>query len=148
MVALGFNITYATTRTFNFGQGEFLALGSLVGGERHTRRAGKPHFANLLPTEVSATRVTCLRCSSTVALLGLIGIALYFGAVKPFLRQSGLNWVMSTIGFSIIVQNRALAFWGPSPIAMPSPLGEGVIRAFGIGIRPQEILVLRPLLRS
>ena len=48
---------------------------------------------------------------------------------------------MSTIGFSIIVQNGALAFWGPSPIAMPSPLGEGVIRAFGIGIRPQEILV-------
>ena len=71
----------------------------------------------------------------TVALLGLIGIALYFGAVKPFLRQSGLNWVMSTIGFSIIVQNGALAFWGPSPIAMPSPLGEGVIRAFGIGIK-------------
>ena len=140
LVALGFNITYATTRTFNFGQGEFLALGSLVGVSVILVAAGKPHFANLLPTEVSATRYV-FAVLLTVALLGLIGIALYFGAVKPFLRQSGLNWVMSTIGFSIIVQNGALAFWGPSPIAMPSPLGEGVIRAFGIGIRPQEILV-------
>ncbi|WP_252720657.1 hypothetical protein, partial [Acinetobacter baumannii] len=49
--------------------------------------------------------------------------------------------VLSTIGFGIIIQNAALAFWGPASIAVPSPLGNGVIRVAGVGIRPQEILI-------
>jgi branched-chain amino acid transport system permease protein len=140
LVALGFNITYATTRTFNFGQGEFLALGSLVGVTMLLFTAGRPHIGNLSPSEVTLVGYGSA-VVVTVVVLGLIGVALYFGAVKPFLRHPGLNWVMSTIGFSIIIQNGALAFWGPSPIAMPSPLGDGVIRVLGVGVRPQEILV-------
>lgn len=27
LIAFGFSVTYTTTKTFNFGQGEFLALG-------------------------------------------------------------------------------------------------------------------------
>jgi branched-chain amino acid transport system permease protein len=140
LVALGFNITYATTRTFNFGQGEFLALGSLVGVTALLFVAGKPHIGNLLPDEVTVLGYGSAAVLTIVG-LGLVGVALYFGAVKPFLRQPGLNWVMSTIGFSIIIQNAALALWGPSPLAVPSPLGDGVYRVMGVGIRPQEILI-------
>jgi branched-chain amino acid transport system permease protein len=140
LVALGFNITYATTRTLNFGQGEFLALGTLVGAGIVLLAAGKPHYANLQQDEMTGLRYISSAIITT-ALLGALGIGLYFWAVKPFLRQAGLNWVMSTIGFSIIIQNASLAFWGPSPIAMPSPLGSGVIRIEGIGVRPQELLV-------
>ena len=49
---------------------------------------------------------------------------------------------MSTIGFGIIIQNTALAIWGPSPMVLPSPLGDNVIRIGGAGILPQEVLVL------
>lgn len=140
LVALGFNISYATTRTFNFGQGEFLALGGLVGVTALLTVAGKPRFASLALADVTLLGYA-VALLVTMALLGLLGVALYFGAVKPFLRQAGLNWVMSTIGFGIIVQSGALAFWGPSAIAMPSPLGDHVIRVLGVGIRPQEILV-------
>lgn len=140
LVALGFNISYATTRTFNFGQGQFLAVGGLIGVTVLLTVAGKPHFGNLAAGEVTLLGYA-VALVITMALLGLLGVALYFGAVKPFLRQPGLNWVMSTIGFGIIVQSGALAFWGPSAIAMPSPLGDHVIRVFGVGIRPQEILV-------
>lgn len=76
-----------------------------------------------------------------VLLLGLIGSALYFLAVKRFLGQHGLSWVMSTLGFGIIIQNMCLAVWGPAPIALPSPLGDHVISVFGGGVRPQEILI-------
>jgi branched-chain amino acid transport system permease protein len=78
----------------------------------------------------------------SIAVLGVLGVLLYYTAVRPFLGMGGLAWVMSTIGFGIIIQNTALAIWGPSPMVMPSPLGDAVIRIGGAGVLPQEILVL------
>ncbi|MGL4290699.1 MAG: branched-chain amino acid ABC transporter permease [Phreatobacter sp.] len=140
LVALGFNITYSTTKTFNFGQGEFLVAGSLAGISILLVTAGKPHFGNLSPAEMSILGYSVASLFA-MALVGLLGVALYYGAVKPFVGSAGLNWVLSTIGFGIIIQNAALAFWGPASIAVPSPLGNGVIRIAGVGIRPQEILI-------
>lgn len=140
LVALGFSITYSTTRTFNFGQGEFLVAGSLIGVTMLLMTAGKPHFGALAPTEVTLLGYS-LSVVASVVVVGLLGIALYYGAVRPFLGSTNMNWVMSTIGFGIIIQNTALAVWGPSSIAMPSPLGDGILRVAGAGIRPQELLV-------
>ncbi len=72
----------------------------------------------------------------------MLGIAIFVAAVRPFAGKPGMSWVMSTIGFGIVLQNSAMAIWGSSSIAMPSPLGEGVIRIAGAGVRPQEILVI------
>lgn len=140
LIALGFNITYATTRTFNFGQGAFLVPGSLVGVSLVLLSVGKPHFGNLAPAEMTMTAYLLATLASTL-IVGLIGIALYYCAIKPFVGVAGLNWVLSTIGFGIILQNTALAIWGPASIAVPSPLGSDVYRIAGAGIRPQEILV-------
>lgn len=49
---------------------------------------------------------------------------------------------MSTIGFGIILRSLGLAIWGPGTMTVPPPLGDSVIRFFGAGIRPQELLVL------
>jgi branched-chain amino acid transport system permease protein len=95
---------------------------------------------------LSAADVTIWRYSgaivASVVVLGLLGALMYFIAVRPFFGLTGMAWVMSTIGFGIILQNTAMAIWGAGSVAMPSPLGEGVIRIAGAGIRPQEILVL------
>ncbi len=140
LIALGFNITYATTKTFNFGQGAFLVPGSLVGVSLVLLSAGKPHWGNLAPAEMTVLAYT-LATLASVVIVGLIGIALYYCAIKPFVGAGGLNWVLSTIGFGIILQNGALAIWGPASIAVPSPLGNDVYRIAGAGIRPQEILI-------
>ena len=140
LIALGFNITFATTKTFNFGQGAFLVPGSLVGVSLVLMAAGKPHFGNLSQAEMTMTAYI-LATLVSVAFVGLIGIALYYSAIKPFVGATGLNWVLSTIGFGIILQNTALAIWGPASIAVPSPLGSDVYRIAGAGIRPQEILI-------
>lgn len=140
LIALGFNITFATTKTFNFGQGAFLVPGSLVGVSLLLLAAGKPHFGNLAQSEM--TVLTCtLATLASVAVVALIGVILYYCAIKPFVGAGGLNWVLSTIGFGIILQNTALAIWGPASIAVPSPLGGDVYRIAGAGIRPQEILI-------
>lgn len=140
LIALGFNITYATTKTFNFGQGAFLVPGSLVGVSLLLLSAGKPHWGNLSPAEMTGSAYL-LATLASVAVVGLIGILLYYCAIKPFVGAGGLNWVLSTIGFGIILQNSALAIWGPASIAVPSPLGNEVYRIAGAGIRPQEILI-------
>ena len=62
---------------------------------------------------------------------------LYVLAVRPFTGKAGMSWVMSTIGFGIILQSIGLAIWGPAPVG-PAPLGDDVIRLMGVGIRPQE----------
>jgi branched-chain amino acid transport system permease protein len=141
LVALGFNITHNTTRTFNFGQGEFLVAGAYVAVSAVLLLAGKPITGALSAIEVTPGRYLAA-LGISIAVLGALGVLLYHAAVKPFVGQGGLAWVMSTIGFGIIIQNTALAIWGPAPLVMPSPLGNEVIRIGGAGVLPQEILVL------
>jgi branched-chain amino acid transport system permease protein len=53
-----------------------------------------------------------------------------------------MAWVMSTLGFGVILQSIGLAIWGPKPVVVPSPVGDDVIRLLGVGVRPQELLML------
>ena len=141
LVALGFSITHTTTKTLNFGQGEFLVAGSLVAVGTLLLISGKSQTGVLTSADVSLLNYGVALLVS-LAVLGVLGVILYFTAVRPFFGSAGMSWVMSTIGFGIILQNSALAIWGPGSMSMPSPLGESVIRIGGAGIRPQEILVL------
>ncbi len=141
LVALGFSITHTTTKTFNFGQGEFLAVGTLIGVSALLLLSGKDITEALQVTDVTLFRYG-LGLLASIFVLGVLGVLLYFTAVRPFVGMAGMAWVMSTIGFGIIIQNSALAIWGPTPIVLPSPLGDEVIRIAGAGIVPQEILVL------
>jgi len=140
LVALGFNITNNTTKTLNFGQGEFLVAGAFIGVTLVLVLSGKGHTGVLQPEDVTIVKyVTAL--AGIIAVLSALGVFLYYTAVKPFVGAAGLAWVMSTIGFGIIIQNTALGIWGPAPMAMPSPLGNEVIRVGGAGVLPQEILI-------
>lgn len=141
LVALGFSITHTTTKTLNFGQGEFLVAGSFIATAALLLLSGKGYTGVLSAEDVTLTRYLLALVASLV-ILGALGVLLYFTAVRPFFGLGGMAWVMSTIGFGIILQNTALAIWGPGTMAMPSPLGDDVIRFGGAGIRPQEILVL------
>lgn len=141
LVALGFSITHTTTNTLNFGQGEFMVAGSFIAVAALLLLAGKGHTGVLAAGDVTLPRYA-LALLASVAVLGVLGVVLYFTAVRPFFGAGGMAWVMSTIGFGIILQNTALAVWGPGAMAMPSPLGDAVLRVGGAGIRPQEIFVL------
>ena len=141
LVALGFNITHNTTKTLNFGQGEFLVAGAFVAVSGVLLLSGKGLTGALQPQDVTLLRYGGSMLI-TVAVLGVLGVLLYYTAVRPFIGLPGLAWVMSTIGFGIIIQNTALAIWGPSPMVLPSPLGDSVLRIGGAGVLPQEVLVL------
>ena len=140
LIALGFSITFTTTKTLNFSHGDFVSVGSFVGVTVLWLLLGKPINAPLVGVTLSVWQ-QLLAAVVTVVVIGLIGVMLYFLAVKPFAGKPGMSWVMSTIGFGIILTSIGLAVWGPSQIVVPSPVGDDVIRIAGVGIRPQEILM-------
>ena len=60
--------------------------------------------------------------------MGLLGVLLYVFGV-------GMAWVMSTLGFGILLQSAAFAVWGRRAVTVPAPFGDEVIRVFGAGVR-------------
>lgn len=142
LVALGFSVTFTTTKTLNFSHGEFVSAGAFIGMSVLFLAVGK------LPTSTSfggadpGTAAQLLALAASLAAMGFIGWLLFISGVRPFAKRPGMAWVMSTLGFGVILQSVGLAIWGPKPVVVPSPVGDDVIRLMGIGIRPQEILML------
>jgi branched-chain amino acid transport system permease protein len=140
LIALGFSITFTTTKTLNFSHGDFVSVGSFIGVSVLWLMLGKPVNAPLADAVISPIQ-QIIALVATVLIVGVLGVLLYLIAVRPFTGKPGMSWVMSTIGFGIIMVSAGLAAWGPSQLIVPSPVGDNVIRFAGIGIRPQELLM-------
>ena len=142
LVALGSSVTFTTTKTLNFSHGEFVSAGAFIGMSVLFLAIGK------LPTSTSfggadpGTLAQLAALLASLVVMGVIGWLLFLLGVRPFTKRPGMAWVMSTLGFGVILQSIGLAIWGPKPVVVPSPVGDDVIRIMGIGIRPQEILML------
>ncbi|MGO4567047.1 branched-chain amino acid ABC transporter permease [Rhizobium sp. 2YAF20] len=142
LIALSFSITYTTTKTMNFAQGEFLSFGAFIGVTALLLLSGLSSDLTAIPgSAVLGWRYPVAAVAAVVA-AGVMGILIFLIAVRPFAGKRGMNWVMSTIGFGVILQSIGLSIWGPAPVVVPSPFGDGVVRIAGAGVRPQEILVL------
>nr|WP_305123294.1 branched-chain amino acid ABC transporter permease [Roseomonas sp. GC11] len=143
LLALSFSITFTTTRTLNFAQGEFIGVGAFLGVTLlYLLAPGEGgSFSALAPVAAEGGRYPVAAAAAGAA-LGALGLLLFLAAIRPFAGKPGMSWVMSTIGFGIILQSLGLAVWGPAPVNMPSPFGDGVIRLGGAGVRPQEVAVL------
>jgi branched-chain amino acid transport system permease protein len=142
LVALGFSVTFTTTKTLNFSHGEFVSAGAFIGMSVLFLAVGKPltstSFGGMDPGAVAQLGALL----AALVVMGLIGWLLFVLGVRPFARRPGMAWVMSTLGFGVILQSIGLAIWGPKPVVVPSPVGDDVIRLAGIGVRPQELLML------
>jgi branched-chain amino acid transport system permease protein len=127
LIAEGYYITYVTTSTLNFGQGEFLMIGALFGLTCY--------IALGLPYAVAVF--------AALLLTGLMGVGLERVAIRPVMRHAlSLSWVLSTVAVSIILKNAAVNLWGPEQIKFPSPFGEGVVQIGSAGIFPQELFII------
>ena len=103
LVALGYNITYATSRTVNFSQGQSVMVGAVVAYGLHVA-AGWP----LLPTVVV-----------TLLALAALGVLVERMAVRPFLASSSIAWLLSTIAVGIIAENVTMVVFGKDARAFP-----------------------------
>lgn len=142
LVALGFSITFTTTKTLNFSHGEFVSSGAFIGMSVLLLLLGKPLTSTSFADAVPGAASQLMALAVTLGVMGLFGWLLYVLGVRPFTGRPGMAWVMSTLGFGVILQSIGLAIWGPKPMVVPGPAGDAVIRFWGIGVRPQEILML------
>lgn len=142
LVALGFSVTFTTTKTLNFAHGEFVSAGAFMGMSVLLLFLGKPISSTTFGSASPEAYEQMVALLVAVLTMGVIGWLLYVLGVRPFAGRPGMAWVMSTLGFGVILQSIGLAIWGPKPVVVPSPVGEDVIRWMGIGVRPQELLML------
>lgn len=142
LVALGFSVTFTTTKTLNFSHGEFVSAGAFIGMSVLFLAIGKPltstSFGGVQPNAMAQL----LALLAALCVMGALGWLLFVLGVRPFARRPGMAWVMSTLGFGVILQSVGLAIWGPKPVVVPSPVGDDVLRLMGVGVRPQELLML------
>src|SRR5450755_1659076 len=94
VIAFGYQLTFATSGTLNFGQGEALMLGAMVGLSMAGTVLGGPYLNYWLMIPI-------------VMVFGFMqGALVEFVGVRPAIRiKSEFGWIMSTIALSIIFKN-------------------------------------------
>lgn len=125
VIAFGYQLTFATSRTLNFGQGEALMLGALVG----LTLVGHMNYWLMIPV---------------VMIFGALqGIVVERVGVRPTLKtKSEFGWIMTTISLAIIFKNVAENIWGRDDLKFPSPLPEAPLKFFGVNVLPMELVVV------
>jgi branched-chain amino acid transport system permease protein len=127
LVAHSINIIYASSNVLNFAQGEMLMVGTL-----------------LVLTLAAALKIPILVAVPVGLLIAsLIGFVLYLTAVLPIEHRKGsAMWLLSTLGFALILRNTAIFVWGRDPHALP-PFIPGPSVKILIGfIERQEIIII------
>lgn len=125
VIAFGYQLTFATSRTLNFGQGEALALGALVG----LSVAAVTGYWIMLPL---------------VMLFGLAqGAVVEWLGVRQAMRiKSESGWIMATIALGLIFRNLAENIWGRDDLKFPSPLPETPLQFAGVRVLPMEVVIV------
>jgi branched-chain amino acid transport system permease protein len=127
VIAFGYQLTFATSDTLNFGQGDALMLGALVG-----------------LTLVDMMQINYWLALPIVGLFGILqGTFVEAIGVRPAIKiKSEFGWIMSTIALGIIFKNVAENVWGRDDLRFPSPLPEAPLKLFGANVLPMELLVI------
>lgn len=125
VIAFGYQLTFATSKTLNFGQGEALMLGALVG-------LTVQHYIGywaMLPV---------------VLVFGLFQGAVVerLGVRRAVAIKSEAGWIMATIALGIIFKNVAENVWGRDALKFPSPLSETPIDVGGVRVLPMELVIV------
>lgn len=126
LVAYGFQLTQATSKTINFGQGELVMLSALF--SLTLLHWGVPYWA-MVP-------------------LGMLfgagaGMIVERSGVRPALEQKTEGWILLTIIIGLFASSLAENIWGRDDQPFPTPISADPINlGAGIRITPLEISVI------
>lgn len=134
VIAFGYQLTFSTSKTLNFGQGEALTLGALFGFTCVTLLISIG-FGTLAAYLVALPFVLAFG-------LGQGAIVERLGVRQAMKTKSEAGWIMATIALGIIFKNIAENIWGKDPLKFPSPLSEDPISIAGVNVRPMEIAIV------
>jgi len=131
VIAFGYQLTFATSGTLNFGQGEALMLGALVGLTLVGDVLGGPYMSYWLMIPI------------VIVFGALQGVVVEWIGVRPAIKmKSEFGWIMSTIALAIIFKNVAENIWGRDDLTFPSPLSAAPFKVFGANVQPMQVAVV------
>jgi branched-chain amino acid transport system permease protein len=129
LIALGLNLTFWTTRTLNFGQGSLMMLCAVL--------------TVFLSSQGLAMMLAVIGSLLVVAALGMFVERF---AIRPALAAGGgsMGWVVSTLGFGIVLQGVAAKYFGSQAMAFPEVLftAQDYVTVFGQHVSLQYLVVL------
>nr|NLD41620.1 branched-chain amino acid ABC transporter permease [Actinomycetales bacterium] len=128
-IALGFAMTWRTTRTLSFAQGELVTLGALLGLSLN-QDMGLPLWL-VIPVTLLAG--------------ALLAVVIQKLAIAPFAisgEKGVLGWVLGTVAVSILLRNIYELIWGLEPRRWRSPFGDGYIGIGPVNLQPQQLAIL------
>ena len=126
LLALGFHVTYAVSKTVNFAQGSTMMLGAV------------------LCFTLWVTFGLPLGASVVLALFGcaLWSVIVERVAVRPFVARGSNSWLIATVALGIVLDNLVLFTFGKDPRGMPPGLlTNGYITVAGIRIQYLQVLI-------
>jgi len=124
LVAYGFQLTYATSKSINFGQGELVMVSAFV--SLTIQNAGVP-YALVLP------------CGMLFG--ALMGLFVERAGVRLALEQKSEGWILMTIILGLFFYSAAENIWGRDDRPFPTPISSDPIRLLGVDLTPLEISV-------
>lgn len=124
LVAYGFQLTYATSRSINFGQGEMVMVSAFV--SLTMANAGLPYVL-VLPAGM---------------LFGaLMGLFVERVGVRLALEQRNEGWILMTIILGLFFLSTAENVWGRDDRPFPTPISSEPFHLLGVDVTPLEISV-------
>lgn len=134
IIAFGYQLTFRTSHTLNFGQGEALMLGAMVGLTT----------INFLIGHALGTFWAYILMLPVIIAFGLMqGALVEVLAVRPAIRKkSEAGWIMATIAFGLIFRNLAENIWGRDALKFPSPLPVAALNIGPVRVQPMEIAIV------
>lgn len=128
LVALAYNVVYATRNIVNFAQGEMVVLSMMLGVSLHITQGW-----HLLLAWVGAAIVVCI--------MSLLVEYLAVRVVKDV--NNNFIWIMSTFGFGVAMNQLVQRIWGTEPIAFPKWIGGDEPWRYGnFAVLPQEVGII------
>jgi branched-chain amino acid transport system permease protein len=126
LVALGYTLVYGILELINFAHGDVFMLGGMFTITYGTNFFGLHHGQGstiilIVAAVLVLTMVTC----------GLLNAMIEFVAYRPLRNAPRLAPLITAIGVSFIVENVALAVWGPEYVVAPEVLPRSDIFSIG-----------------
>jgi branched-chain amino acid transport system permease protein len=124
LIAYGFQLTFATSKSINFGQGELVMLSAFI--SLTLTNVGLPYW---------------LMVPAGLACGVLLGLVVERVAVRLALEQKSEGWILMTIIFGLFGFSLAENIWGRDDKPFPTPISSDPMQFFGISVTPVELSV-------
>src|SRR3954468_12649688 len=125
LLAVGFHVSCAVSRTVNFAQGSAMMLGAVL-AYTFAVTLGWP----FLPAALLA-----------LALCAAYGAVGELVRVRPFARRASNAWLMATVALGIVADNTVLFTFGKEPRGFSLAWAQGSIQLGGLNISALQLMI-------